>query len=87
VQLGWNQQEDRVSHDLRRGIAEDSLGGSVPGENGPVERLAHDRVIGRLDDRGEPGGRNSCGPVRVGNVRIQIGQAQLAVIGCGSSEN
>jgi hypothetical protein len=56
VQVGRDQGEDRRAHHLGRGIAEDPLRGGVPGQEGAVELLADDRLVGRLDDGGEPGG-------------------------------
>jgi hypothetical protein len=38
----------------RLGHAEHACGGGVPGQDGAVEREAHDRVARGLDDRGEP---------------------------------
>jgi hypothetical protein len=50
----WRDDERDVAADsLLRGIAEQPLGAVVPGSDGSVERLAHDRVVGGRDDRRE----------------------------------
>ena len=45
----------RLADHLALGIAEYPLGAGVPRSNGAVERAADDRIVGILDDRGEPG--------------------------------
>ena len=55
--------------DLPGLVAEDPLGGRVPGLDPAVEVLAHDRVLRGLDDRGEvEAGEVSVGGSRVRNV-------------------
>ena len=51
--LRRNDHEDRLADRLVGGIAEQPLGALVPGEDPTVQRLADDRVVGRIDDRGE----------------------------------
>jgi hypothetical protein len=36
-------------------VAEEALGSGVPESDDPVERLADDRVLGRVDEGGEEG--------------------------------
>ncbi len=58
------QARDRPTDDLRLLVAVHPLGPVVPGDDRAVERLADDRVVGRLDDRRQ---------ATIG----QLGQAQL----------
>ena len=53
VVLG-DDQRDRLADRLRRRVAEDPLGGPVPGGDDTVERLADDRVLRGLDQRHQP---------------------------------
>ena len=48
-----NDERDMAAHRLLRGVAEQALGGGVPALDDSVERLADDRIVGRLDDRRE----------------------------------
>ena len=54
VPLQGNDQLDVVADGLRRAVAEHPLGGAVPAGDDAVERLADDRVVGRVDDGGQP---------------------------------
>ena len=49
------------------GVAEDPLGGGVPGRDDAVEVLADDRIVGRLDDRRQAA-RFAIGPVVLAEV-------------------
>jgi len=49
-----NDQRDGAADGLRRRPAESPLGGGVPGCDDAVERLAHDDVVRRRHDGGEP---------------------------------
>ena len=51
-----NQPPDVRSDDLLGGIAKDPLGTRIPARDRPRERLAQDRVRGRVYNRGEMGG-------------------------------
>ena len=62
--ISWQEREvavpfrhehgDRLADHLALGIAEYPLRAGVPRSNGAVERAADDRIVGILDDRGEP---------------------------------
>ena len=54
VPLQGNDQLDVVADGLRRAVAEHPLGGAVPAGDDAVERLADDRVVGGVDDGGQP---------------------------------
>src|SRR5205085_1818582 len=45
---------DRLADHFLRRVAEHLLGGPVPGHHDAVQVLADDRIVARLDDRGEP---------------------------------
>jgi len=51
--IGRNQDVDAASNDLLGGVLVKSLGARVPAHDDAVERLADDRVVGRLDDCGQ----------------------------------
>jgi hypothetical protein len=54
VQVRRDELVNRRADHLGGGVPEDPLGRRIPGENGPVEGLADDGVVRRLDDGGEP---------------------------------
>ncbi len=49
----WNDQEDLLADRLPGGVSEELLGATVPRCDDTVQRLADDRIIGRIDDCGE----------------------------------
>ena len=49
----WRQERDRPADHLGGSVAEEALGGAVPAGDDAVEGLAHDRVVGALDERGQ----------------------------------
>ena len=75
VQVGRDQGEDGCAHHLRRRVPEDPLGGGVPAQDGAIQLLAHDGLVRRLHNRGEPrrGQRDLVGG---GYCRIRISQAR-----------
>ena len=52
--VGGDQDPDRLSDRLLRGVAVDPLGAGVPAGDDRVAILGDDRVVAVLDDRGEP---------------------------------
>jgi hypothetical protein len=56
--LGGNDERDVTADRFGGGVAEHPLGRSIPGDDDAVERLAHDRVIGRVHDRGQARARD-----------------------------
>ncbi len=54
MQLLGNNPQDRLPDHLLRRIAKHPAGRLVPARNDPIQRLRHDRIIGRLDDRRQP---------------------------------
>src|SRR5262249_1644675 len=54
--LVWrNEHPNRLADRLLSGVAIDAFRASIPTGDDAAERLADDRVPGRLDDRGEAG--------------------------------
>ncbi len=49
-QLGRAEDADRAALDLPERISEHALGGGVPAQHDPVERLPDDRIVRRLHD-------------------------------------
>src|SRR6185503_12657987 len=77
--LGY-QYHDRLPDGFLRGVAEQTRGTGVPAGNRAIQRLAHDRVVGGIDDRREPGTRMPCLAARR-DVRDQTHDADdLAVV-------
>src|SRR5258708_31497569 len=58
----WNDRGDLPAIRFGGGIPDHRLGGVVPGGNNAVQGLTDDRIVGRLNDRREPG-RNFLAPV------------------------
>jgi len=56
--LVGDEQPDRMPDDLRRRVAEQPFRAVVPGGDSALQILAHDRIVGRLDERGEELGRH-----------------------------
>src|SRR5256714_1570197 len=52
--LGWNDQGNVPTDRLARREAEHPLGGGVPRHDHAVEALAHNGVVGGIDDGGQP---------------------------------
>src|SRR5215470_14383986 len=50
----WNDARDGSADHLSRGVAEDSLGGPVPGRHDPIQGLPDDGIVGGLHDGGQP---------------------------------
>ena len=48
-----NDQMDRLANRLLGLVAEEPLGPGIPGEDPPLERLADDRILRRLNNRGQ----------------------------------
>ena len=65
--LLWDDQGDRPANHLVGGVAEHLLRGAVPALDDAVEILAHDRVVGGLDDGGEAQG----GEIRQGGGHVR----------------
>jgi hypothetical protein len=57
VKFGWDQQQNGVADHLVRLVPKDPGRSGVPTLDGAIERLANDGIVGRLDDRGQPGVR------------------------------
>ena len=53
LQIGRNENGDRLANGLFRRIAEQTLRARIPADDDAVEVFADDRVVGRLDDTGE----------------------------------
>jgi hypothetical protein len=51
VEVGRHDQADRLSDRLSLRVPEDPLGGSIPGNDRPVEVIADDRIGVRCHDR------------------------------------
>ena len=51
--IGGDQKSNGLSNDLSRGVAEEPFRRAVPRDDRPVEGLADDRVVARVDDRGQ----------------------------------
>jgi hypothetical protein len=51
--LRRDDEHDRLADGFLRGVSEEALGGRVPAQDFAVQRLAHDRVVRRGDDRSE----------------------------------
>ena len=65
--LRRDDQGDRPADGLRGRVAEEPLGPGVPRPDDAVERLADDRVLGRLDDGRQPR-LGLLGPLALGDV-------------------
>src|SRR5207249_486641 len=50
----WNDDREGLADRFRGRVAEDPLGGSVPGTDDPVQIRAIDGIVTRLDNGGEP---------------------------------
>jgi hypothetical protein len=55
VPLRRDDERDVPADGLGRRVAEHPLGGAVPRDDHTLERLAHDRIVGGIDDRGQAG--------------------------------
>src|SRR5205085_11552589 len=55
LELGRDDDRNRLADDLFRPIAKQSNGAVVPGIDAAVERLADDSVVRRFDDRSQQG--------------------------------
>ena len=75
--LGRDDQGDRPADGLGGGVAEEPLGPGVPRPDDAVERLADDRVVGRLDDGGQPR-LGLLGPLPLGHVAEDQDRADRA---------
>ena len=64
VQLGRNDDADRLPDHLSRGVAEHPLGRPIPGGDRRREVFADDGVVGRRDDAGQRERRRSCRALR-----------------------
>ena len=53
LKLGWNDRRDVLADDFIGGVAEYALRAGIPRLDDPLERLADDRVVRRLHDRGK----------------------------------
>ena len=51
--LGWNENADRPSNELFRGVAEEALGRGIAGLDDAVQVLREDGVVSGVDDRRE----------------------------------
>src|SRR5580693_7047031 len=49
------QDRDRLADGFERCMVEELLGCTIPTDDNTVEVLTYDRVVGRVDDRSEPG--------------------------------
>jgi len=60
----WDEDGDGLANRLTSGVPEEALGALVPAPDEAVEILTDDRVIRRLDDRGQvaPGGFRRLAP-------------------------
>src|SRR5262245_43354210 len=52
--VGRNDRGDRLPDDLARRVAEQAFRTGVPAVDDPVESLANDGIVRRLDDRSQP---------------------------------
>src|SRR5208283_408057 len=52
--IGWRQQGYIFPHDLFWSVAIDALGALVPCGNGAIQAFADDRVLGGIDNQGQP---------------------------------
>src|SRR5690606_11256694 len=79
VAFGGDEHEDGLADGLLGGVPEDPLGPGVPRRDHPVERLAHDGVVGGGDDGGQQGLR-ALGRLLPGDVHEHVdGADDLAV--------
>jgi hypothetical protein len=53
--VGGYQLQNRLADDFMCRVAEDALGPHIPRRDDAVEVFADDGVVGRFNDRGEPG--------------------------------
>ena len=74
-----DEAEDRLSDDLRGGVAEDPLGGGIPAGHHPLERLADDCVVRGGHDGGQPRRGLRAAPGELG-VTLEFLQCRLRVV-------
>jgi hypothetical protein len=54
VALSGNEDGHRTPDSFLRRISENPLGPAVPARNDPIQVFTNYRIVGRIDDRGEP---------------------------------
>jgi len=64
VQLGRDEPIYGSPYNFFGAIAEDPLGGRIPGQNGALQVLTDDRIVGGFDYGGEPRCRKLSGVYR-----------------------
>jgi hypothetical protein len=70
--VGWDEDSDRLSDQLRSCVAEQSLRRGVARLDDAVQVLRENGVTGRFDDRGEIGLRERWIPDPVGTVLLAL---------------
>src|SRR4030095_4552017 len=50
----WNDQEDVLANRLGRRVAKKPLRASIPRSDDAIQRLAHDGIVGRINNRRQP---------------------------------